>query len=882
MTGEKIQSISSVHIPKEFRTHFYKQDLDITFPRANLLAGSNGTGKTSVFSAIELAMTGSVKKQQKAHDPAEKADVVLELSRGLQKEAVRKVLTAAEKKERETKWYRSRVEKRTAPQLNEQFHRFNYFTVDDAYLFTSDQPDPNGVFSEILYGPEIISKWNNSRGYQKRCLQAQKQLKSELNNLLQEECLEHPVKVIDENNLWSYIAYSGIKIAPNTPIEDILDIITKIQAQLNRVAAYKPVPTHSEVIAEKGRTQQSLQKTRVEKNRLDKQMLKQNTVLRAIQLEIDKRDEQLKATKKHIKALSPLTQLIPELEFIDQHKDLLAEYQRLHQRKEKIGAELVRLDDFWDKYQDLLGSSVPPDVKNIEMNLKKTRNDLEGRLTDIKTKIDNAQKLADKQQQTWNQLRSIGRKFIRQNPDLHQCPLCGTPNIGAADIDQHLQLERACISTELDDLDQEQLAINDALEKLEEKEEEITAQIALAERIQLAYEQARQLFPDIEVDIPLVVVKNILKEHGEKQQLCSEITLALETQKTRIKEAMFEVLGRQDFEMILDAERRTENLLIQNNCLGCEGIPIFELIQRIRKIWTDLTQTERRLQEEVADYIVQKESVSTEELLRQSNQCHELLSNLEQDEKKWSNLDQFWRNIAIWVSIEQVGMDGAALQAHCEKLEVDIRNIVEYASYTKESQEREAKRSRLNRKIKAYGDLADLLEQMKKPETYAQEFICQNIEQISRIFLSLHLPQEFSGLTISGKDLVGLRGEEQVPVVSMSTGQRTALALSVFFQLHLSNQFAPAFLLVDEPVANIDELNILSLMDFLRELVISHDQQIFVTTANRNVAQLFRRKFSFLGKDFQRLDFFRKSTDELEVIQYIYNQERVVYRDQIR
>lgn len=88
--------------------------------------------------------------------------------------------------------------------------------------------------------------------------------------------------------------------------------------------------------------------------------------------------------------------------------------------------------------------------------------------------------------------------------------------------------------------------------------------------------------------------------------------------------------------------------------------------------------------------------------------------------------------------------------------------------------------------------------ELANEEFYAQEFICQNIEQISRIFLSLHLSQEFSGLTTLGKDLVGLRGEEQVPVVSMSTGQRTALALSVFFQLHLSNQFAPAFLLVDE------------------------------------------------------------------------------------
>jgi hypothetical protein len=41
----------------------------------------------------------------------------------------------------------------------------------------------------------------------------------------------------------------------------------------------------------------------------------------------------------------------------------------------------------------------------------------------------------------------------------------------------------------------------------------------------------------------------------------------------------------------------------------------------------------------------------------------------------------------------------------------------------------------------------------------------------------------------------------------MSTGQRTALVLLVFFQLHLSNHFAPAFLLIDGSVANIDELN---------------------------------------------------------------------------
>ena len=42
----------------------------------------------------------------------------------------------------------------------------------------------------------------------------------------------------------------------------------------------------------------------------------------------------------------------------------------------------------------------------------------------------------------------------------------------------------------------------------------------------------------------------------------------------------------------------------------------------------------------------------------------------------------------------------------------------------------------------------------------------------------------------------------------------------------------------------------LNLLDLLRRLALS-DSQIFFTTANPDVAKLFRRKFSFLGDDFK-------------------------------
>ena len=94
--------------------------------------------------------------------------------------------------------------------------------------------------------------------------------------------------------------------------------------------------------------------------------------------------------------------------------------------------------------------------------------------------------------------------------------------------------------------------------------------------------------------------------------------------------------------------------------------------------------------------------------------------------------------------------------------------------------------------------------------------------------------------------------------------------------MNLATSFAPSFLLLDEPVANIDDLNVLALMDFLRELAITHERQIFFTTANRNVAKLFRRKFSFLLQDFQELRFVREKEHCLQIVSQSYDQSKLL------
>ena len=70
--------------------------------------------------------------------------------------------------------------------------------------------------------------------------------------------------------------------------------------------------------------------------------------------------------------------------------------------------------------------------------------------------------------------------------------------------------------------------------------------------------------------------------------------------------------------------------------------------------------------------------------------------------------------------------------------------------------------------------------------------------------------------------------------------------------------------MLDEPVANLDDLHMLNLLDVLRRFAIS-DTQIFFTTANPDVAGMFRRKFSFLEKDFGSYTV-SESESELKII----------------
>ena len=142
-------------------------------------------------------------------------------------------------------------------------------------------------------------------------------------------------------------------------------------------------------------------------------------------------------------------------------------------------------------------------------------------------------------------------------------------------------------------------------------------------------------------------------------------------------------------------------------------------------------------------------------------------------------------------------------------------------------------------------------------ERATQESLDAIGSQINEIFSRIHAPNEYEYV---GRGEVLLRtfaAHENRTLEQVSTGQRAAFALSVFLALNRCATAAPPVILIDDPIAHIDDLNALSFLDYLRDLAVNSNRQIFFATADTRIASLFTRKFSFLGESFQTIPLMR-------------------------
>ncbi|VVE51029.1 DNA replication and repair protein RecF [Pandoraea communis] len=153
--------------------------------------------------------------------------------------------------------------------------------------------------------------------------------------------------------------------------------------------------------------------------------------------------------------------------------------------------------------------------------------------------------------------------------------------------------------------------------------------------------------------------------------------------------------------------------------------------------------------------------------------------------------------------------------------------------------------------------LGDLLENASL-ENATREALDAIGDQINEVFSRIHSPREYEYVGGSDVLLQTTGSHEARSLAQVSTGQRAAFALSIFLARNHTAASAPPVLLIDDPIAHIDDLNALSFLDYLRDLAVNSSRQIFFATADTRVASLFSKKFSFMGEAFKTITLVRE------------------------
>src|SRR5262249_39050375 len=105
------------------------------------------------------------------------------------------------------------------------------------------------------------------------------------------------------------------------------------------------------------------------------------------------------------------------------------------------------------------------------------------------------------------------------------------------------------------------------------------------------------------------------------------------------------------------------------------------------------------------------------------------------------------------------------------------------------------------KRVKQALDLIDRLLTSENKEQYIADTVTQHHQKLSSLFCKIHAPNEFEGVELDGQ--LSLRRMTGGPsaISEISTGQRAALALSIFLTMNISVSARAPWLIFDDPIA---------------------------------------------------------------------------------
>lgn len=240
---------------------------------------------------------------------------------------------------------------------------------------------------------------------------------------------------------------------------------------------------------------------------------------------------------------------------------------------------------------------------------------------------------------------------------------------------------------------------------------------------------------------------------------------------------------------------------------------------------------------------------------------NEFSAILESEKRNINAIENYFNQIGEVIELKvdepvsEIDLRLSVLQKNLASLKTEQQNQYELNQAEKNKQQSQAFLDKNDKKFDRIKKGFEALQSLRQSDGTEQvdSFFESNLKEVVDIFKTIHAPREFKSLVFQDKQLFLIKeNDKKHKVNEISTGQRAALALSIFISLNRQLKNGPNLMIFDDPVSHIDYLNALSFLDFLRFFILKEDRQIFFATANTRLASLFEKKFEFLESDFQK------------------------------
>lgn len=827
--------ISNIAI-REFRKYPTQKTFD--FGVVNLILGVNGVGKTSLLEAIEYLFCGST---QRAGAVLPRTNVSAVLANSKLTLQTKTTTSPATLRSRHLVWYgKSELRKLT---LHNSFSKFNFLDTDAAVRLSVEKTREQLIddLAQLLLGAEASKAFDRFERVTRQLGESKK-------------TLENDITIRDSRRS---DAAARILIHRNAPQESgplFSDFLVALEG-----AGWRQMPTDKNQAERLGAAIQSaLVNVAVLKTagaavpmslaELDATIKTLSNAARAID-RLSKEEIERKRNEAQVK--HQLQQIVKRIEAADALAPLVsAGVSELHRRRQALERQLGGRTSALAEAEAAV-AMVRADKAHRRTMLSRAVADCSEAVRTATGRIEAAKKALAALERTQTivsslrqRLRSSAQEIIQHTGDRTHCPLCRA-EYSEAELGQRFEdAARGLVTEESDRVrselqgaearHQERISELTALRTLEQYVTGEPAKTSIDAAIRLVATEREQL---TSVTSELDAVRSALRVHEDKGwtfdrliQLAAAagvadaeispegidaLLLTIRDEQKRLLEA----LKAQE----VDAQSARATLTEIGITYGIEKPSAAELARTVSERQR-VCEDRRRAITALGEQLNLAASSSTSELEARLREAQDIA-------------------VRLRTAVAKEQQDSDAIQRESKLVDDAVAEI-------------EGLRVKLRRVDSADAVLQDLLSQQSE-RSLVETVLRENAAKIASTFAKIHAPNEFD-LKVNGGLTIIRRGGGNVELYEMSSGQRSAYALSLFLAMNERLRTGPKVLLFDDPVAHVDDINTLSLLDHLRDIALTGQRQIFFATADSKIGALFGRKFRFLGERFKQIELSRE------------------------